>query len=41
MNLSTAFSATMSAPRRLLREAMPVTPPPPRTFVLTLIGGPL
>ena len=29
MSLSDALSATMSAPRRLLRAAMPVTPPPP------------
>ena len=29
MSLFDAFSATLSAPRRLLRAAMPVTPPPP------------
>ena len=29
MSLSTAFSATLSAPRRLLRAAMRSTPPPP------------
>ena len=32
MSLSAAFSATLSAPRRLLRAAMPVNPP--RTYVL-------
>ena len=37
MSLFDALSATLSAPRRLLRAAMPV---PPRTSVLISPGGP-
>ena len=37
MSLSDALSATLSAPLRLLRAAMSVTPP--RTYVLTTPGG--
>ena len=34
MSLSAALIRTLSAPRRLVRAAMPVTPPPPGVYVL-------